>query len=567
MRQKRLVTWTILFFILILMEFVFTKLSTVFKIGNFADSIFQAFVVCLLVIIVEIIKTKKDIIFLERVSKIISDISEGNSNLEDRIDIKTSSKYKLLSGNFNQFLNDFERIVLKINQTSDKVAKDSKKLSHDIENVVRGVDGNDKNVAALRKKSEKIVDSVTSQYASTEEVAAAITQLSNSFTSVAKNAEETMKVSEETAEFARIVGEAVEESLEEIQKIEGIARTVEEKSLKLEKSSGEIGNIVEMISKISQQTNLLSLNAAIEAARAGESGKGFAVVAEEVRKLADSSKEATSEIEKLIEVIRNEITDVIENIRKVYEEARRGSSLSRDAGDKTKEIIKKIEMTTEEVGKIAGAIEEQSTAIDDINMASENITLNSEKINEITVEQSETLADISNTLENVLVFSGNLTEVSNALKNVVRSYAVDVNKKVDEKNLIEWSEKYSTGVEIFDNEHKILVSIINRLNRAMEEGKGGNIISDIVNELVDYTGTHFRHEEQLMEKFGYETYQDHKKIHVDFVNQVLKVKNDIATGRVTVSTDLMEFLKDWLLKHIMGTDKEYGKFFNMRGIK
>ena len=342
MRQKRLVTWTILFFILILMEFVFTKLSTVFKIGNFADSIFQAFVVCLLVIVVEIIKTKKDIIFLERVSKIISDISEGNSNLEDRIDIKTSSKYKLLSGNFNQFLNDFERIVLKINQTSDKVAKDSKKLSHDIENVVRGVDGNDKNVAALRKKSEKIVDSVTSQYASTEEVAAAITQLSNSFTSVAKNAEETMKVSEETAEFARIVGEAVEESLEEIQKIEGIARTVEEKSLKLEKSSGEIGNIVEMISKISQQTNLLSLNAAIEAARAGEAGKGFAVVAEEVRKLADSSKEATSEIEKLIEVIRNEITDVIENIRKVYEEARRGSSLSRDAGDKTKEIIKKI---------------------------------------------------------------------------------------------------------------------------------------------------------------------------------------------------------------------------------
>ena len=92
MRQKRLVTWTILFFILILMEFVFTKLSTVFKIGNFADSIFQAFVVCLLVIIVEIIKTKKDIIFLERVSKIISDISEGNSNLEDRIDITTSSK-------------------------------------------------------------------------------------------------------------------------------------------------------------------------------------------------------------------------------------------------------------------------------------------------------------------------------------------------------------------------------------------------------------------------------------------------------------------------------------------
>ncbi len=83
----------------------------------------------------------------------------------------------------------------------------------------------------------------------------------------------------------------------------------------------------------------------------------------------------------------------------------------------------------------------------------------------------------------------------------------------------------------------------------MEKGKGITIINDIVKELIDYTATHFKHEEQLMEKYGYDTYKEHKNIHVDFVNQVLKVQKDIQNGKVTVSTDLMEFLKNWLLKH------------------
>ena len=97
-------------------------------------------------------------------------------------------------------------------------------------------------------------------------------------------------------------------------------------------------------------------------------------------------------------------------------------------------------------------------------MASENITYNSEKINEITVEKAASLEEIANILENVLVFSGNLTEVSNALKNVVRSYSVDSSKEIKERDFIEWNSKYETGVAIFDNEHKILVSIIDRLS-------------------------------------------------------------------------------------------------------
>ena len=169
----------------------------------------------------------------------------------------------------------------------------------------------------------------------------------------------------------------------------------------------------------------------------------------------------------------------------------------------TKDIIRKIEETTVEVGKITGATHEQTTAIDDINMASESITSNSEKISEITTEQAESLEEISNTLENVLVFSGNLTEVSNALKNVVRGFSVDISKGLKDKDFIEWNKKYETGVSVFDNEHKKLVAIINRLNRAMMAGDGSKVIKAIIGELIDNTATHVKHEENEMVKHGY----------------------------------------------------------------
>lgn len=508
---------------------------------------------------------RKDYVILKELKESMDGVVTGDGDLGRRIEIEANTEMGEIALSFNDFMDRFEGIIYKINMTSIKVAEASKSLSLDIENVVRGVGGNEKNIRTLKIKTANVVENVTSQYASTEEVSAAVTELSESFGSVEKNAGATMEFSEETSVSARLGGEAMEESLKGMKKIEQTVKIIEEKAIKLKSSSDEIGKIVNLIDSISQQTNLLSLNAAIEAARAGEAGKGFAVVADEVRKLADHSKDATAQIGGLIEVIRAEIKDVAAAVSLGYKEVQRGIELSNNTRTKISDIVKKIELTSTEVSKISVAIQDQSKAIEDINQATENIVYNSEKINELSVEESASLDEIASILENVLHFSGSLTEVSTALKNIASAFSIDFNKEYQERDFIEWKKRFETGVEQFDNEHKKLVEIINKLNKAMLNGQGKETLEGILDELTNYTVTHFKHEEDLMDKFDYPTTDDHKRKHAALVQNVVKTREDISKGKITVTSDLLDFLKAWLVEHILKTDRDYGHFFNKRG--
>jgi hemerythrin-like metal-binding protein len=101
----------------------------------------------------------------------------------------------------------------------------------------------------------------------------------------------------------------------------------------------------------------------------------------------------------------------------------------------------------------------------------------------------------------------------------------------------------------------------------MIEGKSGSVMKEIMKELVDYTETHFSHEEQFLTANDWKDIANHKKIHRTFVDKIVQVQKEIESGKVTVSSDIMEFLKDWLMSHIVKTDKEYGKFYSAKGIK
>ncbi len=132
--------------------------------------------------------------------------------------------------------------------------------------------------------------------------------------------------------------------------------------------------------------------------------------------------------------------------------------------------------------------------------------------------------------------------------------------------LINWSENYSVSVKEIDSQHKKLVDLINNLHEGMKHGKGKEILGGVLNELVNYTAYHFSFEEKLFDKYLYPETIHHKREHQKLVEKVKSFANDFNNGRTTVSVDVMNFLKDWLINHIQGTDKKYSSFLNNKGV-
>lgn len=132
--------------------------------------------------------------------------------------------------------------------------------------------------------------------------------------------------------------------------------------------------------------------------------------------------------------------------------------------------------------------------------------------------------------------------------------------------LLEWNDTFSVNVNQIDEEHKKLVELTNKLHDAMRSGQGKMVVGEVLDELVEYTKTHFTHEEALMEKAGYPGLASHKLVHNRLVNQVNDLKTQNETGKLSLSMEVMKFLKEWLVDHIQGTDKNYSSYLNKNGI-
>ncbi|HET6513967.1 MAG TPA: bacteriohemerythrin [Thermodesulfovibrionales bacterium] len=133
-------------------------------------------------------------------------------------------------------------------------------------------------------------------------------------------------------------------------------------------------------------------------------------------------------------------------------------------------------------------------------------------------------------------------------------------------SLITWSNDLSVNIGSIDEQHKRLVSLVNSLHDAMSSGKGKEIMGKILDELIEYTKTHFATEERLMTAHTYPGYLTHKKEHDGLTKEVLSFHEDFKSGKSVVSVEIMRFLKDWLAKHIKGTDQKYGPFLISKGV-
>jgi len=187
--------------------------------------------------------------------------------------------------------------------------------------------------------------------------------------------------------------------------------------------SSMFGVLVETISAIAGQTNLLALNAAIEAARAGEQGRGFAVVADEVRKLAEQSNEAAKKIAEMIGKIQSDTGEVIIVMNRGANEVVLGNEVVRSAGDAFSKIESQIHQMIVEMKNISLAIQGTAndsnhvvTAVQDIDKVSKNTVYQTQTVSAATEEQSASMHEIASSSRNLVEMAGYLQEMVDKFK-------------------------------------------------------------------------------------------------------------------------------------------------------
>ena len=132
---------------------------------------------------------------------------------------------------------------------------------------------------------------------------------------------------------------------------------------------------------------------------------------------------------------------------------------------------------------------------------------------------------------------------------------------------IEWDQSYSVCIGQFDKQHQKLFSLLNELQDAMSRGEGKEVTGKVLDELIAYTGTHFTGEEKVMAEKHYPGLVAHKSAHDDFVSRVVAFRTDFGVGKTGLGLDVLNFLLEWLISHIRGTDRQYVGYLNGKGVR
>ena len=291
---------------------------------------------------------------------------------------------------------------------SDSINTVGEAISDILRNIAEMVNTTSSISEQISSSTEEMAAGAQEQSHQSTEVALSVEEMTQTILNTSKNASMASDSSKRAGMAARDGGLVVEKTVDGMIKIASFVDKASEKIQDLGKNSEEIGEIVQVIDDIANQTNLLALNAAIEAARAGEQGRGFAVVADEVRKLAERTTKATKEISQMIGKIQSDTLKVVDSMKEGSSEVNSGKVFAHKAGESLREIIKVSDEVLDVVSQVAVASEQQSRS-------SEQISQNVEAISKVTNETASGIQQIASAADE-------LNRLTNNLKSSINKY-------------------------------------------------------------------------------------------------------------------------------------------------
>lgn len=318
----------------------------------------------------------------------MKEFSSGNLTVSLPVD-KDDEIGKLFEG-FNQAVSNIRNLITQVNEAVQATASASTQISSSTEELAAGAQ---------------------EQSAQTTEVASAIEEMTRTIIETTSSVTRASDIAKNSGNIARQGGEVVGDTISEMNKIAEVVTHAAEIVKELGSSSDKIGEIVQVIDDIADQTNLLALNAAIEAARAGEQGRGFAVVADEVRKLAERTTKATKEIASMIKQIQKDTGNAVQSMEKGTEEVNSGKQLTQKAEVALNQIISTSEEVVDNISQVAVASEQQASV-------AEQISKNIESISAGTHESASGTQQIARAAED-------LNRLTENLRNLISTFNID----------------------------------------------------------------------------------------------------------------------------------------------
>ena len=280
---------------------------------------------------------------LTQVVKSVRSACDGE--IGHKVNLDTRDEFGVLARSYNQMLDLIVYLITQTQESSNRLAGAS---------------------SEILSATEEQASGAAEQAASISQTTATMEELAATYRQIADNANQVVKMAETSLGSAESGQQAIMNTLESMEQIRARTQSSANKILQLGERSQQIGQVLTIINSIADQTKILALNAAIEAARAGEAGKGFSVVAIEIRKLAESVVDSTSEIESIMTEIQSAANDLVLSTEQELKQVQSGVELANVTGDSLEQILDTIEQTTVAAKEISAATQQQKSATEQV---------------------------------------------------------------------------------------------------------------------------------------------------------------------------------------------------------